>query len=220
METIIPFLIDLSANNTKEWFTANKKRFEQAKKEVAQLVDTLIQELAKEEPALKDLSAKDCMFRIYRDVRFSKNKEPYKTNMGAVIAPGGRKSSQAFYYLHLDPAGCFLAGGRYMPESDEIKNIRQEIDYNLDEFEKILSEASFKKHFKGLDDNERLKTTPKGYDADNPAIEYLKNKSFTVSYPFEAKAILKKDFVSHCVEVYQSMRPFNAFLNRATALTD
>jgi len=220
MKTLIPFLQDLSANNNRDWFTANKKRYEIAKKELNDFLEQLISSMAEANPSLKDLRAKDCMFRIFRDVRFSKNKDPYKTNMGAVIAPGGRKSSKGCYYLHLDPNGCFLAGGMFMPEPDKLKLIRQEIDYNLASFEKLIHEKNFQKLFGTLDDNGRLKTSPKGYEADNPAIEYLRNKSFTVSHSFSPKEITKEGFESFCLDTFAAIRPINDFLNRATDLTD
>lgn len=215
METIIPFLNKLSENNNREWFQANKKEFDKAQKELQSFINALIEKLKVSEPELSELTAKDCMFRIYRDTRFSKDKQPYKTNMGAVIAPGGRKSSKGCYYVHIDPNGCFLAGGRYMPEGEELKNIRQEIDYNLSEFESILNSDTFKKHFSGLDQNHRLKTTPKGYDAENPAIDHLKNKSFTVSVSFKADKITKNNFMDYCLDVFAAIRPLNAFINRS-----
>lgn len=215
METIIPFLNKLSENNNREWFQANKKEFDKAQKELQSFINALIEKLKVSEPELGELTAKDCMFRIYRDTRFSKDKQPYKTNMGAVIAPGGRKSSKGCYYVHIDPNGCFLAGGRYMPEGEELKNIRQEIDYNLSEFESILNTDTFKKHFSGLDQNHRLKTTPKGYDAENPAIDHLKNKSFTVSVSFKADKITKNNFMDYCLDVFAAIRPLNAFINRS-----
>jgi len=220
MKTILPFLQDLAANNNRDWFAANKIRYETAKKELNNFIDGLINNLAKTDPSLSDLKAKDCMFRIFRDMRFSKNKDPYKTNMGAVIAPDGRKSTKACYYLHIDPAGCFLAGGIYMPEPDNLKRIRQEIDYNLDAFEKIIHDKNFQKQFGTLGDNGRLKTSPKGYEADNPAIEYLRNKSFTVSHAFSPAEISKAGFEAYCVETFAEIRPLNLFLNQAIDLTD
>ncbi|TNE79049.1 MAG: DUF2461 domain-containing protein [Bacteroidetes bacterium] len=215
MHSIIPFLQSLSENNNRDWFTAHKKDYEKAQKELSSFLEILIAELAKAEPELTDLKPKDCLFRIYRDVRFSKNKDPYKTNMGAVIAPGGRKSKKAFYYLHLSPESCFLAGGQYVPEADKLKLIRQEIDYNLSDLEKIVAAPEFKKYFQGLDQEEKLKNAPKGYELDNPALDYLKLKSFTVSHEFKANQIGKADFLNFCLDVYAAMRPFNGFLNQA-----
>lgn len=215
MKTILPFLQALKANNNREWFVAHKSDYEKSKEELSVFVDLLLKSLAKEESALIDLTSKDCLFRIYRDVRFSKNKDPYKTNMGAVIAPEGRKSVQACYYLHIDPDACFLAGGIYMPESNKLKLIRQEIDYNLAGFETILHQEEFKSTFGTLDENGRLKTRPKGYDAENPAMEYLKNKSFTVSYSFDSSEVNSPEFLQKCLGVFRKIRPLNTFLNNA-----
>jgi len=140
--------------------------------------------------------------------------------MGAVIAPGGRKSPKGCYYLHIDPNGAFLAGGMYMPMPDVLKNIRQEIDYNLKEFEKTVNHSEFKRFFNGLDDQIKLKTVPKGYSADNPAIEFLKLKSFTVSSPLDNKTLNSKELIPHCLEVFAAIRPLNHFLNRAVELVD
>ncbi|MBI1221958.1 MAG: TIGR02453 family protein [Bacteroidetes bacterium] len=219
MKSVIPFLRKLKKNNQREWFQANKKDYESAKQELSTFLDGLIEELQKTDPELNGLQAKDCMFRIFRDTRFSKNKDPYKTNMGAVIAPGGRKSEKALYYFHIDPDGCFLAGGSYKPESKKLNMIRQEIDYNLDEFNAILEDPEFKKFFSGLDQRDRLKNAPKGYDPDSPAIDYLKNKSFIVSYPFDVQEIESESFQKFCLKVYGKMKPLNDFLNRATDLS-
>lgn len=215
MESILPFLSALKKNNDRDWFQANKKSYETAKKELATFVDKLLVSLSKEDPSLRGLTSKDCLFRIFRDVRFSADKSPYKTNMGAVIAPGGRKSAHACYYVHIEPGGSFLAGGIYMPMPDVLKNIRQEIDFNLDDLQKILQKKSFSSFFEGMDQEEKLKTNPKGYTSDNPAIDYLKLKSFTVSHPLSDKEITTPDLLKKCETVFREIRPLNAFLNTA-----
>jgi uncharacterized protein (TIGR02453 family) len=127
---------------------------------------------------LKDVDASKAIFRINRDVRFSKNKAPYKTNFGASINPGGKKSMIAGYYVHIEPGKSFLAAGTYMPEAPYLSAIRQEIDYNLEEFKKIVGAKDFKKEFTSLSVEDALKTVPKGYDKENPALEFLKLKHF------------------------------------------
>ena len=152
MQHSINFLKKLKTNNTKEWFEKNKNTYLQAKEEFETLVDKLIKGLVKADKLISpELKAKDCTFRIYKDVRFSKDKSPYKTNMGASINPGGKKSLLAGYYLHMEPGGSFLAGGVYMPQPDQLSAIRQEIDYNPKPLHSVLKSASFKKFFKGLD---------------------------------------------------------------------
>lgn len=132
--TVLPFLDDLRKNNNREWFQKNRSRYEQAKKEFESFLGLVIPAIAEYEPAMKFIEPKDCLFRIFRDVRFSKDKLPYKTNMGAWITPSGRKSSGPGFYIHLQPGESFLSGGIHMPDPEKLKKIRQEIYYNIDEF--------------------------------------------------------------------------------------
>lgn len=215
MKTTLSFLRQLKENNDRDWFHANKKEYEEARAELSALVAGLIQGIGSFDPDILSLQPKDCMFRINRDIRFSNDKSPYKTNMGAVIAPGGKKSRLSCYYIHIDPEACFLAGGIYMPENLLLQAVRQEIDYNLEEFERILKRPSFMKYFKALNDEGRLKTSPKGYASDNPAIEYLRNKSFTVSSLVEDKTVLAPNFSGKVVTVFRELYPLNQFFNRA-----
>lgn len=161
------------------------------------------------------MKAKDCVFRIYKDVRFSKDKTPYKTNMGASINPDGRKSLIAGYYLHIEPGASFLAGGIYMPEPNILNAVRQEIDYNPKPLLKIFSAASFKKYFNGLDEIDKLKTVPKGFDKNHPQIELLKHKHFIVTRNLSDKDILSKDFDKAVLAGYKAMQPFIEYLRVA-----
>lgn len=210
----LQFLRDLIAHNDRAWFEDNKKRYETAKKNVEEVVAEILIGCTAFEPALADLKAKQCVFRIYRDVRFSKNKDPYKNNMGGWFSKGGKKSPLAGYYLHIQPGESFLAGGLYMPESTILKNVRQEIDYNADEFKGILSGPKFKKTFGSLADH-KLKTTPKGYDKENPEIELLRHTSFVVSHKVTDAELLDPKFAQKAVEVFTTLHPFNTFLNRS-----
>ncbi len=210
----LQFLRELTENNNRPWFEDNKKRYEAAKNDVEALVGEVLVGCSVFEPTLAELKAKQCVFRIYRDVRFSKNKDPYKNNMGAWFNKGGKKASFAGYYLHIQPGSSFLAGGLYMPESKILKNIRQEIDYNADEFKAILNNPKFKKVFGGLDDH-KLKTTPKGYDKENPEIELLRHTSFVVSHKVSDEELLDTKFAQKAVEVFKTLHPFNTFLNRS-----
>jgi uncharacterized protein (TIGR02453 family) len=155
------------------------------------------------------------MFRIYRDVRFSKDKRPYKNNLGASINIGGKKATNAGYYLHIEPGGSFLAGGIWMPPSDVLKKIRQEIDYNGKPFHKIIDNKDFKKQFGKPDEEYKLKTTPKGYDKDHPDIEYLRLTSFIVWHKYSDKIVSSKNFVKELGKATKLMRPFLDFLNTA-----
>jgi len=141
----IQFLKDLKKNNNKPWFDLNRKRYEEAKTDFANFVQQVIDAHSKKDKTISALKAKDCMFRINRDVRFSKDKSPYKTNFGASINKGGKKAfSTAGYYFHLEPGQCFVGGGIYQPMPDELKKVRQEIDYNFKDFTKIIQSKKFK----------------------------------------------------------------------------
>ncbi len=220
MQTILDFLKKLKNNNDREWFEKNKPKYLQAKDEYESFLEKVITGVRKFDKKIDaDLSPKNCTFRIYRDVRFSKDKKPYKTNMGASIDPGGKKSQIAGYYLHIEPANSFAAGGVWMPEPAMLQSIRQEIDYNPEPLLKILKSASFKKYFKGLDEDDKLKTVPKGFDKEHPHIELLKNKHFLVSHSFTDKEMLSKDAVSKLTEAFKAMHPFLEYMREAQGLS-
>lgn len=213
----LQFLTDLKAHNDRDWFTANKPRYEAAYAEFTQFVQALIGEIAKFDRGIAHFTAKDCVFRIYRDVRFSKDKSPYKTHFGAHVTAAPKKSeihTRAGYYLHLEPGGSFLAGGAYLPESNWLKAIRQEIAYCTEEFKGILNRPDFHRYF-GTMEGEKLKKLPSGYAADHPAIEWLKHKSFLASHSCTDKQVLQPGFLQHCAEVFRALHPFDQFLNRA-----
>lgn len=214
-QSTLDFLKKLKKNNNKEWFDKNKKLFEAAKEDFLAYVEKLVAGVAAFDPSAKDLDPKKCIFRIYRDVRFSKDKTPYKTHLGAHITRGGVKASGTGYYIHIEPGNSFLAGGWWMPESSELNAIRQEIDYNQQEFEKLLKDKAFVKYFNKLDEEHKLKTVPKGYDKEHPAIELLKLKSFTVTNEVKDDVVTGKDFLKHTINVFKAMQPLNNFLVRS-----
>lgn len=210
----LDFLKELKENNNRDWFTAHKKEYQKAKSNMDEFVAELLKGIATFDPAIAELEPKHCVFRIYRDVRFSKDKSPYKTNMGGYMCKGGKKSPYGGYYLHIEPGGCFLAGGMYMPPNDILAKVRQEVDYNTDEFKSILNNKSFAKTFGELQ-GEKLKTAPKNYDKDHPEIELLKHKSFIVMHAVADKKVTGKDFLEYCVETFKELKPFLDFLNRS-----
>lgn len=211
----ISFLKNLAKNNNKAWFDEHRKAYETAKQDFELFVAALLNELATIEPLFKEQKAKDTVFRIFRDVRFGKDKTPYKPNFGAYLSRGGKKSPDAGFYLHLEPDGkCFLAGGVWMPEAEVLKKLRQEIDYNLNDFEAILQANAFKKIFTTLE-GEKLKKAPKDYAPENPAIEYLKLKSFIVKTDLADEDLLDKQAVKKITKSCSVMKPFIDFLNRA-----
>lgn len=214
---ILEFLTGLSSHNSKEWMEANKEEYNQAKATFIELVSTLLENLKQFDPGVAALTAKDCIFRINRDVRFSKNKAPYKNNFGASISEGGKKSENAGYYFHIQPGNeSFIAGGLYMPASEHLKKIRQEIDYNAPELLKIVSEKDFKKTF-GTVQGDKLARAPKGYFPDHPNIEFLKLKSYIVLQKLSDKEILSNDLVASLSDKCRTMKPFLDFLNVATS---
>ena len=216
METTLDFLKKLKNNNNREWFDSNKTEYLASKEIFEEFVSELIKGINKFDKKVSlDLKPKDCTFRIYKDVRFSKDKTPYKNNMSASINPGGKKSNIPGYYFHLEPEACFLAGGVYMPMPDDLKAIRQEIDYNPLPLIDVLKSASFKKEFNGLDEEDKLKNPPKGFNKDHAHSEILKNKHFIVSRKFENKVILKKEGLSKTLDSFKAMYPFLDYLRKA-----
>jgi uncharacterized protein (TIGR02453 family) len=216
--TTIKFLKDLKKNNNKPWFDANRKTYEAAKADFAAFIQSVINAHAKNDPSIKALIAKECMFRINRDVRFSKDKSPYKPNMGASINKGGKKAmNTAGYYFHLEPGGCFTGGGIYMPEPNMLKKVRQEIDYNLPAFKKLLANKKFKTVYGDLNKSAEysLSRVPKGYEPDNPAAEYLKLKSFIAMVKISDADLTSKDLVKKTVAAFEALQPVIEFINKS-----
>lgn len=213
----IKFLKDLKKNNSKEWFDKNRKIYEYAKEDFASLVTNVIEQFGKKEEAIGLLTAKDCMFRINRDVRFSKDKSPYKTNMGASFSKGGKKSTLAGYYFHCEPGQAFIGGGLWMPDANVVKKVRQEIDYNFTEFSKIIKNKKFVAQYKGLEITKEtsLSREPKGYEKDNPAIEYIKLKSWLAMAPLTDTDLTDKTLTKKIVTAFEALQPLITFLNSA-----
>ncbi|HQQ93720.1 MAG TPA: DUF2461 domain-containing protein [Bacteroidia bacterium] len=218
MQKSLQFLRQLKKNNNREWFEENKALYLEAKSEFEDFVDALLKGICRFDKSMShDLKAKDCVFRIYKDVRFSKDKSPYKTNMGASMNPGGKRSLLAGYYFHLSPGESFVAGGVYMPEPAVLQAIRQEIDYHPQPLLKTLKAASFKKHFKGFDEEDQLKTMPKGFDKDHPQAALLRNRHFVVSKVISDKTLGSKDLLKNSLEAYKAMLPLLQYLRAATS---
>lgn len=208
----LTFLADLAVNNNREWFAEHKARYQAARQNHIDFLDNLLQEMQHFEPAARGQQGKELVYRIYRDVRFSNDKRPYKDHFGAYLAEGGRKSVLPGYYLHL--AGnnnSFLAGGLWYPPAPELKAVRQEIDYNLDALKAIVEADEFKQKFGALQ-GEQLKTTPKGYDKENPAIHYLRFKSWNAVMPLSDAVVLSDKLLETVLDGYRSLKPLNDFL--------
>ncbi len=211
---LLEFLNELAENNSKEWMDANRDWYLDIKTYFLDEVTELLKGLIPIEPGLEVLRPKDCIFRQNRDVRFSPDKRPYKTNLAGYFSTGGKKSPGPGYYLHVQPGESFLAGGIWMPPADVIKKIRQEIDYNGKELERVLLEPTFKKFF-GEMEGEQLKTSPRDYESDHPYIQYLRYKSFIVSHPLTDKAIQNGSYKQVVLSGFSIMKPFHDFLARA-----
>lgn len=215
---IFKFLKALSKNNDRDWFEKHKGEYLKAKEQFDFFVSDLLQEMIAFEPELASLNPKKLTFRIYRDVRFSKDKRPYKTNMGATFSVGGKQMAKPGYYFHLEPDGkSFVAGGLYMPSPEDVQKIRQEIDFNAASLEKIFSNARFKKLYKSFDDFDKLKTAPKGFPKDHPQLEWLKLKSFIVSHYFLDEDVAGKNILKNVASAFQTIKPLNDFLGNAMA---
>ncbi len=213
----IKFLKDLKKNNNKAWFEKNRKVYETAKADFTIFIQAVIGQHGKKDPTIKNLVAKDCMFRINRDVRFSKDKSPYKDNMGAYLSRGGKKSVFAGYYFHCQPGSCFMGGGLWMPMPPELNRVRQEIDYNFAAFKKIVGAAKFKSVYGDLsrDAEYTLSRLPKGYEPGNPAVEYLKLKSFVALSPLKDMDLSSKDLLKKTLTAFGALQPLLDFINEA-----
>jgi uncharacterized protein (TIGR02453 family) len=216
LQDILKFLKDLSKNNNRDWFEKNKERYLEAKQGFEDLVTELLKEFTKFDSGLAGLNPKKLPFRIYRDVRFSKDKKPYKVNMGAGFSPNGKLVQEPGYYLHLEPGNkSFVAGGIYMPDATNLAKIRQEIDYNFDKLKKVVNDKKFKTFYEGFDDFDKLKTAPKGYPKDHLHIDLLKHKSFIVSRTFTDKEVTDKKFIKSIAESAKAIKPLNNFIKEA-----
>ena len=207
----LQFLNTLEKNNNREWFNENKNSYLEAKEDVELFVESLIQEIAPFDEEILKIDPKKAVFRIYRDVRFSKNKIPYKTHFGASLGMGkGTKISG--YYLHIEPGKSFLAGGVYNPEPAVLKQIRNEIRASGDDLLKIIEHQDFRNNFRGLSIEHKLQRVPAGFEKDHPMAEYLKLKSFTVSHPISDEALMDPQAAKNFAKILKSIKPLNDFL--------
>ena len=213
----LKFLSQLKKNNHNPWFDAHRAQYEAARIEFSNFIQLVIDALQQTDPTVTGLTARDCLFRINRDIRFAKDKSPYKTNFGASIKRGGRKSGFAGYYFHCEPGFSFIGGGLWMPDAQKLKNVRQEIDYNWEEFQLMLNEKNFKKTYGDLyhGADVRLTTMPKGYEKENPAADYLKFKSFIAETSVSDEELTKATLHQKTITAFAALQPLVAFFNRA-----
>lgn len=213
----LKFLSQLKKNNNKPWFDAHRAQYEAARIDFTNFIQLVIDALQKTDTTITGITAKDSQFRINRDIRFSKDKRPYKENFGAFIARGGKKSIYAGYYFHLAPGNSFVGGGLWQPEPANLKKVRQEIDYNWEEFQSIVKNKNFKKTFGDLYKGEdmSLKRMPKGYEEDHPAIDYLKLQSLIAETTFTDDELTKATLHKKTLAAFQALQPLLNFINRS-----
>lgn len=215
--TTIRFLKNLKTNNSKPWFNEHRNEYEAARSDFGAFIQSVIDQYGKTDPSIASLSAKECMFRINRDIRFSKDKTPYKKNFAASINQGGKKSIFGGYYFNLEPGNSFAGGGIWMPMPAETQKIRQEIDYCWDEFKKITGSKKFITTYGGLEKEAAISLThiPRGYAKDNPAGAYLKLKSWIATRPISDKELTSEKLLQLTVDAFKTIQPLLVFLNRA-----
>lgn len=214
---ILNFLSELKEHNHKEWMDEHKQQYQEARQAFVELVDELLEGMKVFDPSLEGIQPKECIFRINRDIRFSKDKTPYKIWMSAVMAEGGKKTLQAIYYLHLQPGGeSMVAGGIHEPPGEQLRKIRQEVDYNAGELKEIVNHADFLRYF-GEIQGEKLSRAPKGYPVDHPNIEFLKLKSYLAIRRFSDAEVQQEDFVEEVLKTFRAVQPFNEYLNVAVS---
>lgn len=214
MDKVLQFLKELSENNNREWFNDNRKRYEESRDKVIFLTDVLLNEIGKFDSQVRGLSPNDCVFRIFRDVRFSKDKRPYKTNFGSFICKGGRKSTNPGYYFHIEPGRSFIGGGIYMPPAEPLKAIRNYMAEHAEDFLEMTNEASFKKNFPEMYDDQ-LKLAPKGFPKDHEYIKLLKYKSFIFSKEMKDSDVKSEKYVEKMIDNFEQLKGVNAFLYEA-----
>jgi uncharacterized protein (TIGR02453 family) len=218
----LEFLDDLIANNNTDWMHANKKRYEAYKKDYHHFIASILTEMKQLDNLLEPLEVKNCTFRINRDIRFSKDKSPYKTNMGVWFTQNKFKKNSPGYYIHFERGNSFIAGGVWCPEPHELKQIRREIAFFYEDLQTIVNDKKFVTEFGTItsDDTNTLKKAPKDFDPNHPAIEFLKLKSFTASQKIEDALFLDKEFSKIISEKLMALKPLNDFLKRALETED
>lgn len=213
-QRVLNFMNRLAANNNREWFNEHKEEYLAIKTDLETFTNRWLEAMAEIDPETQALQAKDCMYRIYRDTRFSKDKTPYKDWIGIIVAPkGGRKSPYGCYYLHFQPGHCMFAGGVWCPEPDLIKGLRQDIYDNMDELEELFSRPEVAPFFQGFDDDGKLKRVPSPYPADTPHPDWISRKSFTFSYPLTDEQIASPQLMDLLLQLCRAAQPLNKFLD-------
>lgn len=209
---VFDFLKKLAANNNREWFGEHKDEYERARAEFEKLIAVVIERISLFDESIRGMQVKDCTYRIYRDTRFSADKTPYKTHLGAYINAKGKKSNHGGYYLHIEPGNCLLAGGSYCPASKLLKSLRQAVYDNIEEYISIVEDPAFREYFPkiGFD---FVKTAPKGFPKDFKYIDYLKCKAFCCDYAVPDSFFTSPDLLVHIEDAFRQLKRFLDFTN-------
>ena len=219
MKNILYFLEELTRNNNRDWFNENKKAYQDALDTFREFIGTILVGVSKTDPSVGSLEAKDTIFRIYKDVRFSKDKTPYKTHFGGWMAKGGRKSTDAGYYFHLEPGNTFMAAGVWMPPKEQLTLIRQEIMYNPSEYFKIINDPAISNAYERGGKEDMLKKGPVGFPKDFEFMEEIKYKHYIFSKNYENKDVIKSRFAEKVTQEYKGLYPLVEYLNHAMSFT-
>lgn len=207
----LEFLQELAENNNREWFTEHRKRYDAAKKEMEALVKDLIKGIGEFEN-LPNTEPKDCLFRINRDIRFSKDKAPYKQWLSAAVGPGGRHSGRIDFYVHIQPGESFLGAGMWNPTPKQLAKFRQEIDFNPEALKSIIEAPEFKAYFPEAW-GESLQRMPKGYPENHPDIALLKRKQLFFMHKYTDAEVTSPNFAKEIVNGCRLIKPYCDFLN-------
>jgi len=219
MKTTLEFINELRENNNRDWFNANKKRYQESLDMFRSFAGELLKGISKFDPSIGYLEPKDTIFRIYKDVRFSKDKLPYKTHFGCWMAKGGRKSTDAGYYFHLEPGKSFLAAGVWMPPGEQLKLIRQEILFNPEPFLDLINTPEVNKKYERGGKEDMLKKGPAGFPKDFIHMEELKYKHYIWSRHYSDATIRKGNFPDSVVGDFKSLFPLVSYLNHTMSFT-
>ena len=212
MQELLDFLKELRIHNNRDWFQDNKPRYDVLREEFVVTVSRLLALLSDVDEDLKGLYPQDCIYRIYRDIRFSPDKTPYKTYFSAYMARGGRKSPRAGYYLHIEPGNVLLSGGIWCPESHLLKALRQAIYDNLEEWQSIVEVPAFKEVYPVFE-GEVLKTVPRPFHKEGEHAQWVKRKDYTVLGRQSDSFLLQSDWIEQAAEKLLLLKPMNDFLN-------
>ncbi len=219
MDSVITFLKDLDQNNNRDWFNENKKRYQVALDRFRELAGSLIEGISQYDPSIANLEARDAIFRIYKDIRFSKDKTPYKTHFGCWMAKGGRKSTDAGYYFHLEPGKSFMAAGVWMPPKEQLNLIRQEIMFNPKAYLEVINDPRLQKDYERGGQEDMLKKGPAGFPKDFELLEEIKYKHYIFSRQYRDAEILQSGFAAKVVEDCRGLLPLVNYLNHAMSFT-